>query len=479
MALKNTVLGTVASLPILTSRNIVFLVCGWVVYKLLRALWNLSPFHPLSHVPGPKLAAATYLPEFWYDAVKFGRYTRVIEKMHEVYGPIVRVNPDEVHCNDAQFVDEIYAVGGRKRDKPLHQVSGSAMEHSFFATPDHDHHRMRRAPLAKFFSKNQIAKLEPQLQSLTQRLCDKLLAWTGKDEPINTQMAYSCFTSDAISDYCFGESFGFLAQESWEPNFRAPLYSLLQTVYIFRFFPFLKHTAMASSWFVDYLPRDMALLVRTLDTDIPNQVRKTKTDMDAGIVRDRPTVFGELLKSDLPDDEKSTTRLVDEAASVLSGGTETVSWTLSVITYHLLTQPKILSKLTEELGAVVEDPRSLPSWTALEQLPYLWAVMQEGLRLSYGVSSRTARVATEEDLVYRGKWTPTGSDETVKVEHVIPRGYGVGMSTVLVHHDETIFPDSHAFIPERWLDDNMQQNRKLERYLLSFSKGSRICPGMK
>lgn len=196
-------------------------------------------------------------------------------------------------------------------------------------------------------------------------------------------------------------------------------------------------------------------------------------------MRDRPTVFGELLKSDLPPSEKRTERLADEAASVLSGGTETVSWTLSVITYHLLTQPEVLSKLTEELRVAVEDPRSLPPWTALEQLPYLWAVMQEGLRLSYGVSSRTARVATEEDLVYRGEWRPAGGDEAVKVEHVIPRGYGVGMSTVLIHHDETLFPDSHAFVPERWLDDNMQQNRKLERYLLSFSKGSRNCPGMK
>ncbi|KAI1776778.1 cytochrome P450 [Hypoxylon cercidicola] len=478
MAFQNTVLGTVASLPILTLRNSLFLVCGWIIYKLLRALWNISPFHPLSHIPGPKLAAVTYLPEFWYDAVKFGRYTREIKKMHETYGPIVRINPDELHCNDPQFVDEIYAGSGRKRNKPLHQVSGSTMEHSFFATPDHDRHRMRRAPLAKFFSKNQMAQLEPQIQGLVQRLCNKLLACAGKDEPIDTQSAYSCFTSDVISDYCFGESLGFLAQESWEPNFREPLYSLLQTVYIFRFFPFLKHTAMASSWFVRYLPKDMALLIRTLDTDIPSQVKKTKIDMDAGIVRDRPTVFGELLKSDLAPEEKPVARLVDEAASALGGGTETASWTLSVLTYHLLTQPKIMSKLTEELRAAVEDPLSLPPWTTLEKLPYFGAVLQEGLRLSYGISARSARVPTEEDLVYRGEWMPKGSSKKVAVEHVIPRGYGIGMSTVLVHHDETLFPDSHAFVPERWLDDNTQRNKGLERYLMSFSKGSRMCPGM-
>jgi hypothetical protein len=43
-----------------------------------------------------------------------------------VLGPVVRISPNEVHCNDISFSDEIYAVGGRKRDKPLHQINGSA-----------------------------------------------------------------------------------------------------------------------------------------------------------------------------------------------------------------------------------------------------------------------------------------------------------------------------------------------------------------
>lgn len=43
-----------------------------------------------------------------------------------VSGPIVRISPNETHCNDVAFSDEIYAVGGRKRDKPLHQINGGA-----------------------------------------------------------------------------------------------------------------------------------------------------------------------------------------------------------------------------------------------------------------------------------------------------------------------------------------------------------------
>jgi cytochrome P450 len=104
-----------------------------------------------------------------------------------------------------------------------------------------------------------------------------------------------------------------------------------------------------------------------------------------------------------------------------------------------------------------------------EKLSYLNAVIKEGLRLSYGVSSRTARIATEEDLVYRGEWNKKD------VEHVIPRGYAIGMSTAITHHDEAIFPDSHRFYPERWLDGKGELNKGLERGLMAFSRGSRKC----
>lgn len=59
--------------------------CIWVVYQLFKSIYNFF-FHPLRHIPGPKLAAATYFPEFYYDVVKFGRYTNRIKEMHEQYG---------------------------------------------------------------------------------------------------------------------------------------------------------------------------------------------------------------------------------------------------------------------------------------------------------------------------------------------------------------------------------------------------------
>ncbi|EXL75712.1 cytochrome P450 oxidoreductase [Fusarium oxysporum f. sp. conglutinans race 2 54008] len=465
--------GTLTSM---TARDwIVALISAWLAFKVLQALYNVSPLHPLSKIPGPKLAAATYLPEFYYDVILVGRYTHAIKQMHEKYGPIVRINPNELHCADMSFSDEIYAVGGRKRDKPFHQVNGSAAgTGNAFGTPDHDLHRARRAPVAKFFSRAMIARLEQEVHDLAQTLCNKLLA-ENKDakerKPFEIAHAYSCFTSDAISSYCFGEAFGLLSRNQWQPNYREATLAVLKPVFFFRFFPILVSSVKLGKYLVDYLPADTALLIRTLQIDIPSRVQKTKNDLDSGIVYDRPTIFADLLQSELDDSEKKQDRLVEEAVTIVNAGTETTSWALAVITYFLLSQPEILAKLQDELNQVVDDPCHLPSWTTLEHLPYLGAVINEGLRLSYGVSSRTARVPTTEDLVYRGEFNKK------PMSLVLPRGYAIGMSAAIAHHDESVFPDSYAFVPERWIDEDNKIRKDLERSMIAFSKGSRGCLG--
>lgn len=56
-------------------------VIGSVVYQL--------HFSPLSRFPGPKIAAVTYLYEFYYDAILKGRYIFKIKELHEKYGTFI------------------------------------------------------------------------------------------------------------------------------------------------------------------------------------------------------------------------------------------------------------------------------------------------------------------------------------------------------------------------------------------------------
>jgi len=66
------------------------LAATWIAYQLLRGVYNISPLHPLYRIPGPKLAAATYWPEFYHDVILFGRYSGQIRSMHEKYGKQIR-----------------------------------------------------------------------------------------------------------------------------------------------------------------------------------------------------------------------------------------------------------------------------------------------------------------------------------------------------------------------------------------------------
>lgn len=67
---------------------------------------------------------------------------------------------------------------------------------SEFGTIDHDLHRARRAPVARFFSRGNVAKLEDEIKEHVQMLCDKLLR---QSKPFDVKTAYSCFTADIIS----------------------------------------------------------------------------------------------------------------------------------------------------------------------------------------------------------------------------------------------------------------------------------------
>ena len=66
--------------------GIIYLGLLWVLYRVAIALYNISPFHPLAQFPGPKIAAASYLYEAYYDWWCVGRYGKVIARMHELYG---------------------------------------------------------------------------------------------------------------------------------------------------------------------------------------------------------------------------------------------------------------------------------------------------------------------------------------------------------------------------------------------------------
>lgn len=72
------------------SAPLVFLaafVVLWVAKLVWTVIYNLY-FHPLARIPGPKIAAATYLYQTYYSIVGRSRFYVRIKELHEIYGKL-------------------------------------------------------------------------------------------------------------------------------------------------------------------------------------------------------------------------------------------------------------------------------------------------------------------------------------------------------------------------------------------------------
>lgn len=121
--------------------------------------------------------------------------------MHEKYGPIVRINPEEIHIQDANFIDEIYAGPGRKRDKQTYFDPGSS--ESIFMTRDHELHRVRRAALAPYFSMTRIRHLQPGIELVIGNLLGRLDECRASGVALPASRAFAALTNDVITEYAF------------------------------------------------------------------------------------------------------------------------------------------------------------------------------------------------------------------------------------------------------------------------------------
>lgn len=175
------------------------------------------------------------------------------------------------------------------------------------------------------------------------------------------------------------------------------------------------------------------------------------------------SVVHEIVESNLPPAEKKFRRVWEEASTMTGAGSETTASVLRVILFHVYGDKSILQRLRSEVStADRKAPDNSLDLKTLEQLPYLTAVIMEGLRLSPAIGTRMARISPETDIYYK-EWR-------------IPAGTAVGMTLVLMHTDEKLYPEPQSYNPNRWLVG--EDVKKVEQGFAPFSKGTRNCIGM-
>ncbi|KAJ6078615.1 hypothetical protein N7467_008368 [Penicillium canescens] len=436
-----------------------------VGYLLSLAVYRLY-LSPIAHFPGPKLAALTMWYEFYYDSYLGGQYTFEIGKMHRKYGPIVRISPYELHIDDPEYYDVLYSRD-KPRNKSVHLTGMFGAPDSAFGSVDHRRHRIRRQPMNPFFSQQRIRHLEPMLRGMMDKLRKGMKAWKGRNTPLHMYHAFNAFTTDVVVEYSMGESFHYLDDPEFTPQWSKTIQSIVQMgVQLKQFRWVIGFFELLPRWLVVSLNPDIGPVIdqkveslRLANLIIDSEKSSANsTDKKAGLPKN--TLFHALLDSKLPAEEKSASRLSQEIFTVISAGGETTAKNLTTLTFHLLNNPDKLQKLRDELNRL--DPDGTASLVEYETMPYLTSIMLEGLRLTNAISTRLQRSSPVDPMKYK--------------DWVIPPGTPVGMTGIFMHHNEDIFPDSQSFIPERWMDPD--QRKYLERYMVAFSKGSRQCIGI-
>ncbi|OJJ63817.1 hypothetical protein ASPSYDRAFT_38478 [Aspergillus sydowii CBS 593.65] len=440
-----------------------------LIYNIVLIIYRLY-FSPLSKFPGSKFAAATGWYEFYFDYWKSGKYIFEIERMHQVYGPIIRVNPDELSIHDPDFYNEIYVTESKRRTNHYDVFcKGIDFDGSHLLTIDHTLHRKRRKPLEPFFSRVSIQALQPMLAEVTCKFEQRLRALAGTGTVVRLDHACAAFSGDIIAKICLDdekEGGRFLDHPEFAPYWYNLIHMLVRSIPLFTGLPSLVRIVsyIPEQYLLWFFPQGQVFneFKRVARENIDRIFSNSNTGKTSTNINTTTSLFHHVAQSDMPESERSPERLAKEAQVLLGGGTASTARTIGFASFYILDRPDVRARLRDELREVMADwPRRVPSWVELEKVPYLQAVIKESLRLSYGVMHRLPRISPDLRIQYGGL--------------IIPPGTPVGMSAYLMHSDPKVYPDPGQFIPERWLGTI---NPAMNRNYVPFCRGSRNCLGM-
>ncbi|KAK8058399.1 hypothetical protein PG994_008847 [Apiospora phragmitis] len=352
--------------------NVIFAILSLLaVYLSTKAVYRLW-FHPLAKFPGPKLAAATSAFEFYYSVARNGLFPLKIEDMHRKYGPVVRINPNELHFSDPEFYNEIYTGQSNARDKyaPFYRFTGAT--HSAFETHNSRLHNSRRQPLMSAFSKRAVVNIEPLVWEKVNHLAHRISEAAHQGVTVKLDAAFSALTADITSEYGFGHCLGYLADDNFKNDIRESLLASLNLFHVVRFFPLIMRLAKVLPYRLVQAMNPNLSKVLGLRRLIRSMVVEELAKLDRGSPSNA-TIVKALSDPSIPASERSMERLGDEGFVFLNAGV-TAGKTLAFTIFQLLADDKRRwNKLRQVLTEAFPDPNALDhvAEKELEALPYL------------------------------------------------------------------------------------------------------------
>lgn len=259
--------------------------------------------------------------------------------------------------------------------------------------------------------------------------------------------------TDVIGAVCFGEAFGYIEQKEKHPGLHL-VQNVSRCMSIVTAMPSLK-------WFLPFM-----ISWRTLykafqyTSELERSIRKCVTKLDNGEMDEKSSICAMIRHNKGDDgDVLSVAELVDECTIFVIAGADTTSTATTNTLFYLAKHPDKQTRLIEEIRGAFDSIDEISS-RKLASLPYLHAVLQEGMRIWPSATGHMERINHKEDTTICG--------------HIVPKGSEIAVNVLYVNRDPTNFHDPLEFIPERWLNPDCKDNLAASQ---PMSVGPRQCIG--
>ncbi|KAI4720850.1 cytochrome P450 [Aureobasidium sp. EXF-10727] len=387
-----------------------------------------------------------------------GQDTETKHRLHTQYGPVVRVSPTEISYIDAAPASD-KGLSGTNAWKEIygHRLSGKrsfAKDRRLYAIPvngttsilssdDANHARQRRV-LSHAFSDKALKEEEPLFKRWASLLVEKLEVLSRIDAPVDLVAYFNYTTFDIMADLTFSESLHMLEGSEYSP-WVATIFASIKSMTRLRAVRLIPGMATVINIFLsNSIRKKQASHFKYSADRVDRRLARTPSS---------PDLWSFVLKKAGQEGGMSLSEMHSNSAMFMIAGTETTATLLS---------PTARDRLTRELRSAFACDADI-TIEALQQLPYLSACIEEGMRLYPPIPTGLPRQVPQGGARICGEWIP--EDVTVSV------------SQWATYHSESNFYNAATFIPERWLGEDARFEHDNHAAFQPFSVGPRNCIG--
>ncbi|GJE89584.1 cytochrome P450 [Phanerochaete sordida] len=386
-------------------------------------IYRVSPFHPLARYPGPPVAKVS---KIWHAYQVFtGKQHLYIQSLHNRYGDVVRIGPNDLSIRDTSCI----APGLGAQGMPKGPLWDGRFMHApipaLVGARDHAYHMQRRRPWNRAFNINALKEYEPLIAGRVHQLVDALAKRQGQVVDIGQWIGF--FAYDFMGDMVYGGWTEMLRDGKDENGLWDVIHRGMSVSAVYGEIPWISYYAAMSP----RLGKDLKSMRQMAFSRAAQRYDSGSTAKD---------LFYYLSNEDGTEEVNPPRPIVvSDGVLALIAGSDSTSIVTAMIVYSLLRNPAAYKRLQLEVDKFYPRGEDSLDSKHYKHMTYLEAVINEGLRLYPATPSGTQRAPA------------VGKGDRLVGNYHIPEGTAVKFHFWSIHRDPRNFSHPDSFWPERWL----------------------------